>query len=75
MSDKVQDVAVGDVWQSNGGALKIRALAIEFEGACLVVRWEGVNRRESGKCSLANFRRKRRLIERDGKRVEPADAT
>ena len=64
-----RDVRVGDVWESRGGKLRIKVDSIVQDGPGPVALWTGVNRREGGCCSVANFLRGRRLVERDGQAV------
>jgi hypothetical protein len=70
VSGKNVEIKVGDVWQTNGGRVKLRVKSVVPDTfGRMVVRWEGINRRDQGTCSLANFPKKRTLIERDGKAV------
>ncbi len=59
---------VGDVWESRGGKLRVRVDKI-IQDNVPVVLWTGVNQRAGGSCSVANFPRGRRLIERNGQAV------
>ena len=59
----------GDIWQGEGRrGDKVRVVDIDTRGTPCV-KWEGVDRRESGVCSVRSWSRKRWLIERDGKKV------
>jgi hypothetical protein len=60
---------IGDIWESNGGKLRIRVVGHREISGCRCAVWEGVNRRDSGTCADVNFDRKRKLVERDGKPV------
>lgn len=66
---KKPEPKVGDVWKGEGvRGDRVRVREITDRGTPSV-RWEGVNRNESGLCSVRSWSRKRTLVERDGKAV------